>query len=765
MLATENGESGQDALSKLERWLAPYGIPLPDVVPLFADLLSIPIQDRYPPQQGPPQMRRQKLMKALLAVIAKRVSQQPVLIVVEDLHWVDPSTLEFLTAVLDQVPAGRLMVLLTFRPTYAAPWSRRSYMTTMTLGRLPGELAQAIILDTADGKTIPSEVQQQIVERADGVPLFIEELTKMVIESGLLEETERGYELTGSLPLLAIPSTLQDSLTARLDRLATAKEVAQLGAMLGREFRYDLLSAISQLGDTALQRELSRLVDAELLYQRGLPPSASFIFKHALVQETAYASMLRSRRHQLHLRIAHTLKNQYGERASRQPEVVAHHYTEAGLADEAISYWRKAGEISVSRSAFQEAIRQLEKGLELLKTLPATSDRDRLELSLMKLLGPALLVKAGFGTIEAKQAYERMLELGRIAGEREEELFPTVFGMWVRVFSSGEVEAAKRLEKQLFEMAGRSDDPGLLLEAHHASWSTGLFHGSALETSEHLEGGIALYRPKEHHGHVKMHGHDPGVCAFTMSALNLWLLGYPEKSVVRVHEAAELAEQLKHPFSVLFPAWAKMLLANLSRDVSEAVKYAEKIDVLSMELGTGAFFLPHAASIQGAYSLREGHLRDGLSIGTNAIAQLERIGFHLLRPALVASLLEGCLFGDHVEAGIELMAAELASETFTGQKLLEPEVRRLHGELLLRDHDGARSAEAEVEIRLAMDIAQKQQCRSLELRAALSLCRLQKDKVKKVSARKILAPIYDSFTEGFDTADLIDAKVMIEEVS
>src|SRR5712691_5660899 len=355
-LALRQDDTPEDRLRKLEDALRPYPLPLAEVIPLFATLLSMPLPASYPPLTLTPQRQKQKTLEALLTWLLALTEQQPLLFIVEDLHWVDPSTLEFLTLLVEQGPTARLLTLLTCRPEFQPPWGLRTHLTPMALQRLPQPQVEAMVAQVTGGKALPPDVLQHVVTKTDGVPLFVEELTKTVLESGLLRETQEHYELTGPLPPLAIPATLHDSLMARLDRLAPVKAVAQLGAVLGRQFTYDLLQAVTPLDEVPLQQALARLVDAELLYQRGVPPQATYLFKHALIQETAYQSLLKSTRQQFHQRIAQTLETRFPAAVETQPELVAQHYTAAGCTQQAIHYWQHAGQHASVRSAHLEEI-------------------------------------------------------------------------------------------------------------------------------------------------------------------------------------------------------------------------------------------------------------------------------------------------------------------------------------------------------------------------------------------------------------------------
>jgi class 3 adenylate cyclase len=372
VLRFDREESTEQKVSKLGGFIVQYDLPPAEAVPLFAALLSLPLTADYPALALAPEQQKQKTLHALVTILLKIAAQQPLLFVMEDLHWVDPSTLELLTLLVDQGPTTRIFALMTCRPDFHPPWTGRSHVTHVTLARLPRRQAAEMTRRVAHGKALPAEVVAQVAAKTDGVPLFVEELTKMVLESDLLQEREHCYELTGPLPALAIPATLHDSLMARLDRLATVKALAQLGATLGREFAYELLQAVAPWDEGTLQQGLHQLVAAEFLYQRGVPPQATYVFKHALIQEAAYQSLLKSTRQQYHQRIAQVLAAQFPETAETQPELLAHHYTEAGLLAQAIPYWQQAGQRALERSAALEAVAHLTQGLAVLGTLPDT---------------------------------------------------------------------------------------------------------------------------------------------------------------------------------------------------------------------------------------------------------------------------------------------------------------------------------------------------------------------------------------------------------
>jgi predicted ATPase len=436
-------------------------------VQLFAPLFSLPLPAHHsPPLNLSPQRQRQKTLEALVAILLEQAERQPVLFIFEDLHWTDPSTLELLNLVLDQTPTASLLVLLRCRPHFHPAWHHRSYLTEITVNRLSHAQVEQIVHRMTDGKTLPQEVLAQIVEKTDGVPLFVEEITKAILESGHLKEVDGHYELTGSLSTFAIPATLQDSLMARLDRLVTAKGIAQIGATIGRQFSYVLLQAVAQLDASILQRELGRLVEAELLYQRGLPPQASYLFKHALIWDAAYESLLKSTRQQYHQRIAQVLETQFPETTETQPELLAYHYTEAGLTEKAIHYWHQAGQSAVQRSAHTEVIAHLRKGLALLETLPETPQRLQREVHMDIALGASLIATKGYGAPEVEQTYLRAQHLCQHLQEPQ-QLFPVLRGLWNHYTIRAEHQTAHALGEQLLTLAQQVQDSAMLVAAQH----------------------------------------------------------------------------------------------------------------------------------------------------------------------------------------------------------------------------------------------------------------------------------------------------------
>src|SRR5262245_53089429 len=549
--APEDGPATR--LNKLEAGLRPFDWPLAEVVPVFAGLLAVPVPaERVAPLTGTPQQQKQQTLDALVAWLAAQADRQPALAVWEDLHWADPTTLELLGLVIDQAPTVPMLHVLTSRPAFHPPWPPRSHLASLVLSRLEHLQVAALITQRVGGKALPAEVVQHIVTKTDGVPLFVEELTKMLLASPLLrEEAGPHYVLAGPLRPVAIPDTLQGALMARLDQLPAAKEVAQLGAVLGRAFTYDLVQSIATQDDDTLQAGLGQLVAAELLYQRGRPPRSRYVFKHALIQDAAYASLLKSTRQQVHRRIAQVLEAKFPEMVATQPELLAHHLTEGGHTAQAVGYWQRAGEKAVGRSANPEAISHLKTGLALLQALPETTERIQQELLLQTTLGPALMNTKGFAAPEAEHAYARARELCQRMGDTP-RLFSVLRGLWQFYNGRGAYQTARELGEQCLQLAQQGHDTARLLEAHHTLWTTGLLLGELRFAHTHLEEGLTLLDPQEHRALAVLYGHDPSVCCRGVAAVTLWLLGYPDQALRQQGALDILAQEVAHPPSLAF---------------------------------------------------------------------------------------------------------------------------------------------------------------------------------------------------------------------
>jgi class 3 adenylate cyclase/tetratricopeptide (TPR) repeat protein len=529
-------DSPEARLDKLESLLAQGTEQLAETVPLIADVLGIAAGERHPSPNLSPQRKAQRTLEVLVDQVEGLASRQPVLALYEDVHWIDPTTLAALGLLIERVQRLPVLVLLTFRPEFVPPWSGHAHVTHLSLARLTRRHGTAIVARLAAGKALPEKVLDEIVARTDGIPLFVEELTKAVLESGLLKEAGDHYELAGPLPPLAIPCTLQDSLMARLDRLAPVKEVAQIGAVIGREFGHQLLTAVLPSPEKRLNDALDQLVASELVFRRGTPPEATYSFKHALVQEAAYNSLLKSRRQQLHGRIASVMEQRFPDIANTQPELVAHHYTEAGCHEPAITYWQQASDRALQHWANQEAIGHLTRALALLSTQPDTIERWQRELALQAALGVPLMAVKGYADPDVEHTYARALELYRQVGDSP-ELDRVLPGLFLYCLNRSELNTAAEVGEQLLNLADRQQAPLLCFEAHFAVGSAALWRGEFATAQQHFERSDALSTTLPHGAQLLRGVQDSTKAYLSVAPLSLWMLGYPDQAVQKDQEA------------------------------------------------------------------------------------------------------------------------------------------------------------------------------------------------------------------------------------
>jgi predicted ATPase len=753
ILQFEAYETPDAKLAKLEHALSQYKLPLEESVQLFAPLLSLPIpEDRYPQLNLSPQRQRQKTLESLVAIMLELSAQQPMLFILEDLHWTDPTTLEFLGLLVEQVPTTAIASLLTCRPHFQPAWHHRSYLTEITVNRLSRNQVEQIAEQVAGGKELPAQVLDQIGEKTDGVPLFVEEMTKAVLESGLLKEGNGHYALAGPITALAIPATLQDSLMARLDRLVTAKAVAQVAAVIGRQFSYALLHMVSQLDDVTLRRELGRLVEAELVYQRGLPPQATYTFKHALVQDAAYASLLKSTRQQYHHQIAQILAEQFPETAQMQPELLAYHYTEAGLSTKAIGYWQQAGEHAVRRSAHAEAIAHLNQGLALLTTLPETCERTQQELAIQLLLSSSLMVTKGNPAQETENAYERAQRLCQQVGDTQQQL-QIAFGLWNVYITRPELDRAEALAHQLHVLTHNPTHLGV----------TAFYRGEFAVAKAYLERGFVVTATPQSVARVMTPtAAGEGVALRSHAAWLMWVLGYPEQARLRGQDAMTRAHELARPYGTAYALYFIGGVHQLRREVPLVQERAEVLIALAheqqfaLQWATGMVWRGWALEMQG-----DAH---GLGLMHQGLDAYQRTGAAQRLSYFLALLADAYRNRAQIEEGLAVLAEALQVADTYGVRFYEAELYRLKGVLLLQQSLD-RQVEAETCFHHALDITRSQQAMSFELRTATSLARLWQQQGKRQEAYDLLAPIYGWFTEGFDTADLQDAKALVDALS
>ena len=761
VLGFERNESLDTKRHKLEQLLTRYHFSLLDNVPLLASLLSLPVADYYPPLQFSPQKQKEKTFEFLLTWLRTDTEQQPTCVIFEDLHWADPSTLEFLTLLVEQVATMQALLILTFRPEFTSPWPSRAHMLSLHLNHLP-EAEIAIMTQHVAGKVLPPEVVRQLVTKTDGVPLFIEELTKTVLESGHLQETGDRYELASPLQEVTIPATLQDSLRARLDRLNTAQEVAQVGATIGREFSYELAQAVAPLDEEILQQGLRQLVAVDLISQRGMPPQARYVFKHALIQDSAYQSMLRSTRQQYHRQIAQVLEERFTEITETQSELVAHHYTEAGLREQAIPHWQQAGQRAGQRSANIEAVRYLTQALESLRTLPETPEHAHQELTLQVALGAPLIATRGYASPELEKVYTRAQELCREIGETP-ELFPIIYGLCAFYIVRADLPRAYEMAEQLLRLSQNVQDSSLLILAHRAMGTYLYSFGEDfVQGHKHFAQGLALYNPQQHGSLRLRYGADPGLVCRNFSASTLWLLGYPDQALKTIQDALSVAQELPpHPYSVAGVLHTAIQVSLFRREQKPAAEYAEAMLALSTDNGL-APIVALAQIWKGRSLAEQGRGREGIAQIQQGLNTNSDIGTEINKPYYLSLLAEAYREASLPQEGVITLTKALDAANKTGDRFYEPELYRLQGELLLQQCKA--QEETEDCFQQALQAARRQQAKSLELRAATSLARLWQQQGKTTHARELLSPVYHWFTEGFDTVDLQDAKALLDEL-
>ena len=747
-------------LAKLEALLGRGTGQLDEAVPLIGALLGIATDDRYaPPPNLSPQRQKQRTLEVLIEQLAGLARERPVLELYEDLHWADPSTLELLDLLVERVRDLPALAVLTYRPDYSPPWSVQAHVTALTMNRLGRRQGAAIVERVTGGKALPIEILEQIVARTDGVPLFVEELTRTVLESHLLTDAGDRYELTGPLPPLAIPATLHDSLMARLDRLAPVKEVAQTAAVIGREFPRDLLAAVSPMSEAALASALDHLVSSELVFRRGTPPEATYSFKHVLIQEVAYSSLLKGRRQQLHARIAGALEELFPETCDQMPEVLAHHHSEAGLFENAVVYWHAAARQSAARYAMAEAAAQSRNGLELLARAPESAGHSREELGLQSILAGALVATIGNTAAETGKTYARARVLCEQLGDRT-TLVPVLGGLSTYHQGRGEFAALRQIALDLLCLGQEGDTASELVG--NRSLGLCLYHLGELDAArEHLERVLQIYVPDNHRALTSIAAYDMRAVALSYRSLALLLLGYADQASRCHAQAMTWSRELRHPYTLAFSLHYAAIFQLLGRNEPAAETL---VDELRDFAGQHRFpaWLAGADVMHGHLLVARAMAPEGLALARKGSAARSGTGMNYHQTYFGGLLAETCLRAGEVDEASAALAAALETAAGTGERWFEAELHRMTGEChLARAGDGAA---AEACFQRAIETARSQKARSWELRAATNLARLWRDQGKPDVARELLAPIHDWFTEGVDTADLKDAKALLGEL-
>ncbi len=758
----EDRDDGRAVREKVTGKLLILDEALRSVLPPILALLDAPVEDPAWEDLDPAQ-RRRRTLEAAKALLLRESQVQPVILVFEDLHWIDSETQAFLDSLADGLPTARVLLLVNYRPEYRHDWGSRTYYTQRRIDPLPQESAEQLLAALLGDDPSLVLLRRMLIERTEGNPFFVEESVRTLVEASALEGALGAYRFRGDLAAVEVPATVQGVLAARIDRLAGEdKRLLQTASVVGKDVPYVLLQAVAELSPEALDRGLSALQGSEFIYEIRLFPDREYTFKHALTHEVAYGSLLTERRRPLHDRIAEAMERLYADRLVERAERLAHHYTEAGRADKAIGYWHQAGQRAVERSAHTEAAANFEKGLSLLENLADSPDRARWELVIQLGLGVSLLSIKGGTAPEVGSTYARARELAEGVGEAA-QLFTALWGLWKFERGQGRLRQASDLAQDLVRLGESRGDDGHLLQAHHAQWTTQFYLGDMASALEHCEQGIALYRP-EHHRQAYLFGdHDPCGCALAVSGIALWALGFPDQGLKRVRRSMDLGRKLDHLGSLAnaFDVFSQVYL--LRGDQGQLAELNDQIEKIANEQNREED-LAIASFIKGWLIARQGQEAEGIANMREALATRREMGRQTEESWFVAQFVDTLGRSGAIEEALELLDGAFADVEATQMRYWEPELYRLKGELqLTRAPPDAEAAEGC--FAAALQIARQGQARAFELRAATSLARLWNRQSRSKEARDLLAPVYDWFTEGFDTVDLREAKALLDELS
>jgi class 3 adenylate cyclase/predicted ATPase len=745
-------------LDKLEALMTETSASKADIA-LLADLLLLPT-GRYPIVEHNPRRRKEETFEALQRQLTGLARKNPVLMIFEDLHWIDRTSQELLDLFIRRIERLPVLVIATFRPDFTAPWADQPNVTMLTLNRLSrGDSEDLVRQLAAKTVSLPSDLIGEIVERGDGVPLFLEEVTKTVVDAGPVRQSGPAPR-----PSLSVPPTLHASLMARLDRIGpAAKEIAQIGATIGREFSYELVADVAERPERELKETLGQLVEAGLIFQRGEPPRSSFLFKHGLLQDAAYSTLLRGPRRSLHARIATSIEEIFPEIAESQPELVARHRTEAGLRKPATIYWQRAGELALRRSAGSEAVKHFSSALGILEELPDATERWQQELDLRLGLGTALIIARGFRSLGPEIAghYARAVILGRALGD-DKKLFRAMWGSWYANLITGQTEQALEVANELVEVAERLADPDLMLEAYHSRWANSHVLGLNSITLADTQRGIALYDSERHHDHAYDYGgHDTGVCAYAHSALTLWVSGFPEQAAQMSAAALELGHRLGHPPSLAHAAWWAATLGQFLRAPAQCREFAELTIRIGREQGSNMFVM--CPLLLGWTIFESGNVSQGIQQMGDAVSATRQSARRFYYEYELLVFAEALLKAGQPDRAEQIVQEALDRITASRNLLFEAEAHRLSG-MCLAILGGERTAEAETRLLQAIETADRQGALSFKLRAATNLGRIWREQNRHHQAHDLLSRVYSQFTEGLDTPDLKDAKALLDDL-
>jgi class 3 adenylate cyclase/predicted ATPase len=757
----EDDDSPQAKLDKLD-WLLAKSSTSSEDASLIAELLSLPNDGRYPPVEVEPQLRRQKTLQALCSQLDSLARTNPVLVIFEDAHWTDPTSLELFGRLVDLAVSRRLLILFTFRPEFNPPWIGRPHVSALTLNRLTRRHINCLIEGIIGNRSLRADIRQDIIDRTDGIPLFVEEMTKAVLEG---EREARRAVAAEPTSLVAVPASLQASLMSRLDRLGPAKDIAQVGAAIGREFPHMFLAAVVQKPEPELNSGLDRLIEAGLLFRQGTPPHASYLFKHALVQDAAYSTLLREPRRALHARIAEILESQFAELADSQPELLARHYTKADLIEKSARLWGKAGQRSQERSALVEAAEQLSQAIAQIATLPSTPDLRREQIILQVALLNTLMHVKGYGAPQTKAAVARvrtLIEQAERLGESPDDpslLLSALFGQWIVNFISFNGDVVRELAARFLALGEKEATAVPLIVGHRTMGSTLAFMGDLVQARAHYDEALALYRPAEHRRLMTRFGQDLRVTCLGFRSMALWLLGYPETALKDADDALREARQIEHAATLMFTLNFPILVNTYCGNYDAANELLKELAFLAEE--KGAPFRKAEGVLRRGYILTlTGKAAKAVETVSNGIALWRSAGSTIFTPEHEFMLAIAHADSGQFDEAWRCISKAMTAMQSTKERWCEAEVNRVAGEIALKSPERD-VAKAQAYFERSLTVARAQQAKSWELRTAMSMARLLSDLGERQNARDLLAPAYHWFAEGFDTSDLRQAKALL----
>jgi class 3 adenylate cyclase/tetratricopeptide (TPR) repeat protein len=749
-------------LDRLETLIvAQYGRPLADVR-FVATILSIPCEQRYGALPLTPQKHKDETLRVLVDLTEAAARRQPSVLLFEDAHWADSTTLEVLDLLIDRVKTIPLLVMLTHRPEFQSRWTGQGHVGALNLSKLTRTQSAAMVSGLTGGRPLPAALLEQILIRTDGVPLFVEELTKAILESGELTDAGGRYEYSGSARAVAIPATLRDSLMERLDRLMpVVKEIAQIGAAIGREFSYEMIAAVARMPPSQLDDALVRLSESGLAFRRGTPPDATYTFKHALVQDAAYDSLLKSRRQALHGRIAHVIEQHFPSTMTTEPEVLAHHLTEAGLVEAAIPLWQAAGELALKRRALTEAITHLNRGLGLIYTLPQSSQRDASELGLRTRLGTAWMALRGWGAPEVWTNLHPALALAKSLG-RDEALLPIFWGLTFNVQVQGRVADSLVWVKKMLDTAKATGDGDLLIAGHALACASYFWAGGFSKVLEHADNVLDLYDAEKHRHLADLLNNDPKTAAGIFGSIGTWMLGYPDRALRLSDEKDAHAHRRGHPFDLGYALLQGVYDFDHRFTGEDLRKRAEECERLGRDNSMPVLWAYFAPRLYSTALIREGKPAEGI-VPLKACIGFSEANGGKGRPIGKAALAEAMVLIGDIDNALKLIDDTIEQVERPGweERFNYAEILRIKGWALSLKGD---PEGAERNFLTSLDWARRQQAKSWELRTSISLARLWRSQGKRQDAYALLAPVYGWFTEGFDTRDLQDAKSLLAEL-